>query len=553
MGMSVLGVSLSSLNATLAGIRTTQHNIANASTEGYHRQEVRLSSTTPEFLGGNWLGTGVETDNVVRMYSSFLDNELRTYQGQLSGSEAYAFYAGQVDSLLGDADSNLDTALQRFFTGVNEVANNPTSTAAREQMLTQGKNLAGRMQLLGGRLETLNTYVNQELDTAVSQVNAYVQRIANLNAAIGFGGSLAQAPNDLLDQRDQLVSDLNELVNVSQVQQSDGSIAVFMSNGQPLVVGSTTQELLSINDPEDVSRKILALKTSSGSVININNAQISDGRVGGLLAFRDDVLLPSLKDLGRIAITLSDQFNAQHAQGFDLAGAAGGNFFGSADAMLRAPLANAANSGSVPTFGLSLTNAANLTSSDYQLDFDGTNYTLVRLSDNTTVGSALPGGSISADGLTLAISGSVPAAGDKWLLRPTSFAAADMSVALTSASQIAAAGGSLGVSNGIGDNANALALAALQTTLTLSGATATYSTGYNQLVTRNAILAGSADTDVATYTNLSTITRESQQSVSGVNLDEEAAKLIQYQQAYQAAARAMQISSSLLDEILSIQ
>ncbi len=552
MGMNVLGVGLSSLNATLIGIRTTQHNIANASTPGYHRQEVRQNSGVPEFLGGNWLGTGVDANNVVRMYSSFLDNELRTYEGQLAGSEAYAFYAGQVDSMLGDSENNIDSALQKFFVGVNEVANNPTSSAAREQMLTQGKNLAGRMQLLGGRLETLSTYVNQEVDTAVEQVNAYVQRIADLNAAIGYGGTLAQAPNDLLDQRDQLVGELNKLVNVTQVQQSDGSIGVFMSNGQSLVVGGTTQKLLSINNPDDLSQRTLAIRTTNNALVYMNNAEISDGRLGGLLAFRDEVLVPSMKDMGRIAITIADQFNTQHAQGFDLTGAAGTDFFGDADGMLRQPVANTANVGAAPTLGLSLANSANLTSSDYQMVFSGGNYTLTRLSDSAVMGTVpAAGGSLTFDGLTLNIAGGTPANGDSWMMRPTMFAAADMTVTLGSASQIAAAGG-VGTSNGPGDNSNARALASLQSGLTMAGGTATYSGSYNQMVSRNAILAGSADTDVKTFTNLSDITRESQQSVSGVNLDEEAARLIQYQQAYQAAARAIQISSQLLEEILSI-
>ncbi len=553
MGMNVLGVSLSSLNSTLLGIRTTQHNIANASTPGYHRQEVLQSSSSPEFLGGNWLGTGVDTSNVVRMYSRFLDNELRTYEGQLAGSEAYAFYADQVDSLLGNTANNLDTAMQSFFVAVNEVANDPTSMAAREQMLTQGKNLAGRMQLLGGRLETLGTYVNQEVDTAVEQINAYVQRIADLNAAIGFGGTLAQAPNDLLDQRDQLVSELNKLVNVTQVQQSDGSIGVFMSNGQPLVVGGTTQELLAINSPDDLSQRTLALRTSGGNTVYMNNAELSDGRLGGLLAFRDEVLTPSLKDLGRIAITLADQFNSQHVQGLDPDDNAGVDFFNAADGMLRTPVANTANTGTAPTLGLSLANPASLTSSDYQMVFAGGNYTVTRLSDNSVMGSVpAAGGSLVFDGLTLNIAGGTPANGDRWLMRPTMFAAADLSVNVGSAEQIAAAGG-VGVSNGRGDNSNALALAGLQSGLGMAGGTATYSGSYNQMVSRNAILAGSAETDVKTYTNLGKITRDSQQSVSGVNLDEEAARLIQYQQAYQAAARAIQISSQLLEEILAIR
>lgn len=553
MGMSVLGVSLSSLNATMAGIRTTQHNIANASTEGYHRQDVRLNSANPQYQGGSWLGSGVQVENVVRMYSSFLNNEVRSYEGQVAGSEVYAQYAGQVDSLLGDADSNLNSAMQKFFSGINEVANNPTSLAAREQMLTQGRNLVGRMQVLGGSLENINSQVNSELDAAVAKVNDLTRRIADLNGAIGAAGTQAQSPNDLLDQREMLVNELNKLVNVSQIQQNDGSVAVFLSNGQSLVVGNSAQKLLSVEDAQDPSRRTLALQSSSGGALSMDVAQLTEGRIGGLIGFRDDVLLPTMKELGRIALTLTDQVNSQHAQGFDLAGAAGGNFFGPADAMLRLPIANAANAGSEPTFGLTLDDPANLTTSDYQLNYDGANYSLVRLSDNVTVGSAAHGGSIVADGLNLTLGGSAPSAGDSWLLRPTVFAAGDMSMALTSASQIAAASGTLGVSNGVGDNANARALAALQTAPMLAGSSATYASNYNQMVTRNAILAGSAEADVATYSQLGEVARASQQSVSGVNLDEEAAKLIQYQQSYQAAARAMQIASSLFDDILSIR
>jgi flagellar hook-associated protein 1 FlgK len=553
MGMSVLGVSLSSLNATMAGIRTAQHNIANANTEGYHRQDVRLNSASAQYQGGSWLGSGVQVENVVRMYSSFLNNEVRSYEGQVAGSEVYAQYAGQVDSLLGDADSNLNSAMQKFFSGVYEVANNPTSLAAREQMLTQGRNLAGRMQLLGGSLESINSQVNGELDAAVAKVNDLTRRIADLNGAVGAASAQAQDPNDLLDQREILVNELNKLVNVSQIQQSDGSIAVFMSNGQSLVVGNSVQKLQSVEDPTDSSRRTLALQNASGGTSAMNVAGISDGRIGGLIAFRDDVLLPSMKELGRIALTLTDQVNSQHAQGFDLTGAAGGNFFGPADAMLRLPIANAANAGSEPSFGLSLDNSANLTVSDYQLNYDGANYSLVRLSDNVTVGSAAHGGSIVADGLNLTLGGSAPTAGDSWLLRPTVFAAGDMSMALTSASQIAAASGTLGVSNGVGDNANARALAALQSAPMLAGSSATYSSNYNQMMTRNAILAGSAEADAATFSQLGEVARASQQSVSGVNIDEEAAKLIQYQQSYQAAARAMQIASSLFDDILSIR
>lgn len=553
MGLNVFSVSLSGLNATLEAIRTTQHNIANAKTDGYHRQELQYVARTPEFVGGNYYGTGVMTQSVSRVYNQFLDDELRAYQGKLAGGTAYADYAGQIDSFLGNASNNIDSAIQDFFESINEVANEPTSSAAREQMLAEGKSLAAALNSAGSQLEALNGYVNQEVRTITDQVNDYARQIAALNAAIGYGGVSSSAPNDLLDQRDQLISQLNELVNVSQVQQSDGSVAVLLSNGQPLVVGSNAQELAAVQDPADTSQLTVAVRTNSGDLIYMDTTQLKDGRLGGLLDVRAEVIQPSLNDLGRLAIALSDQVNQLHAQGYDLTGATGNDFFGDANALLNQPKANANNSGALPTMALSLADSSALTGDDYELSFDGSGYTLTRLSDGNVVGSlAGTTGSISFDGLTLNISGAAPNSGDRWSLRPTNNAAADMTVALTDADQIAAASGSAGVSNGVGDNGNALLLAALQTTKTMSGGNATYSGAFNQMVTRNAILAASADSNVTTYTNLADIALDNQQSISGVNLDEEAAKLVQYQQAYQASAKAMQIASSLFDELLSI-
>lgn len=552
MGMSIASISLTGLNTALAGIRTTQHNIANASTPGYHRQDIRQSASLPEFYGGNFYGTGVEVDNVVRMYNRFLDNELRGYDSQLASSEAYSFYAGEVDALLGATGTSLDSAVQKFFASVNEVANNPTSMATREQMLSQGKNLVGRVRLLGERLDSLSDAINQEVQTSVTQINAYIQKIAQVNGAIGDSRAVTQEPNDLLDQRDQLINELNKLVNVSQIPQSDGTVAVFMSNGQALVVGSAAQTLVATRDPEDATQITVAVEAQSGGLIHMNTDQISGGRLGGLLSFREDILNPSRSDLGRVAVALSAQFNAQHVQGFDLTGAAGVNFFTAPS--LHQPMANTDNAGTAPTLNLTLSNAGNIDYSDYVLSYDSGTYSMVRESDGVTVGTApLAGGTINFDGLSLSIAGGAPANGDRWRLRPFAFAASGMSMGITDARQIAAAGGTLGVSNGPGDSANALSLAALQTQASMSGATATYSAAYNQLVSRNAIHAGGAETDVTTYTHLKNITEESQQSVSGVNLDEEAARLIQYQQAYQAAAKAIQIASTLFDELLAIR
>ncbi len=550
MASSLIGIGITGLNAAMGAVRTTQHNIANANTPGYHRQAVQLAANPPTYTGAGFFGNGVAITTVARIYSQFLDNELMRSQGQLARHEVYAAYASQIDRLLGDQNSGLNSALSAFFAAVQEVANDPTSMAAREAMLAAGRNLAGRMNNLGVSLEQMQASINGEMATIASEANAYLRRIADLNDRIALLQAMGgNPPNDLIDQREQLTAELNKLMDVSVIRGGDGSYNLYLGGGQPLLIGNQPNLLGVADDPYDNRIKTLTLGVG-GATLSLDSQLVSGGRLGGLLALREEVLLPAQRELGRLAVGLAERFNDQHDNGYGLDNTTGNIFFTSVSGLLKQPMPHEGNTGSA-TLAATLSNSNDLTGSDYLLSYDGASYTLTRLSDGASSTGALAavttiGG--QPQGFILSLSSGTPAAGDRWLIRITADAATNFGVVLSDPRQIAAAASS----GAPGDNSNALALVALQTSQTLSNSTTTYTGHYAQLVARTASYAAEADIAVKAYDSLARQAFETQQSLSGVNLDEEAANLIRYQQAYQAAARAMQVASSLLDELLAI-
>ncbi len=546
MASDILSVGLSGLNAAQAAINTIQNNIANANTPNYHRQTVNLAPASPTVSGGSYFGNGVDVTGVTRSYSQFLDNQVLVTQGQQSYYDIYSSFAGQVDQMLGDSNAGLSNALSNFFGAVNAVANDPTSLANRQNMLGAGSSLTSTMNNLGQSLDSMNQGINQQIGTIVDQVNGYASQIANLNKQIATQGATAgQQPNNLLDQRDQLVAQINQLVNVTTITQSDGSFNLYLGSGQPLVVGTQANTLKAQASTSDPSQTVPYLVTGN-SQIPLDASQITGGQLGGLLAVRQEVVQPALDQLGQIAVSLADQFNAQQTAGYDLSGAQGIAFF-------TAPVTVTQGSGNTGTASITeaVTNGSQLAAGTYTLSFDGTNYTLTGPNGVNNTGTLAQ--VTQGLGFNLSLASGSPSNADSWTITIPSLGGAATSFSMNSAilgnpSAIAAASTSAGAP---GDNTNALAMAQLQNGYKM-GSTTTYSDYYNQLVASNASLANQADTSNKAYTTLVQNAQTAQQSVSGVNLDEEAANLIRYQQAYQASARVMQVASSLFNSILSI-
>ena len=629
MGNGIFGIGISGLSAAQAGLVTTGHNIANANTEGYHRQRIEQSTIAPLRTGSGFFGQGVQVDTVLRSYSQFLDAQVSQSQAQASYQSTLNAQLSQIDNVLADTNTGLSPALQDFFTALHDVAASPASVPSRQSLLSAGESLAGRFNSLNTRFEEIRGGVNSQIAATVGEINSYAQQIATMNARIMAAPNPAQPPNDLLDQRGVLVEKLNSLVSARTVAQSDGSINVFVGNGQNLVIGQQVIQFAAVPALDDPQRLEVGFIAGSNTG-RLDGSQLGGGSLGALLAFRTDALDPAQNALGRVALGLAQSFNEQHRLGAGLDGSLGGDFFTAGVPIVSA---KTTNTGSLAV-SATVSSIAGLTTSDYRLNWDGTNYTLRRLSDNTvTTYATLPQ---TVDGITISGAGT-PAVGDGFLISPTRTAARDFALAIRDVAEIAAAapirtaaagantgsgavtagtvntpappdvnlqqpvtitftspstfnvtgtgtGNPVGVaytaggnityngwtvqisgtpaagdtftvkanSGGVADGRNALLLASLQTRNTLAGGTASYQSAYSQIVSAVGNQTREAEVNAKAQEGLVTEARQAQQGLSGVNLDEEAANLLRYQQAYQASSKMLQIATSLFQSILDL-
>ena len=484
------------------------------------------------------------------MYSEFLGAQVRSAQTTKSGLDSYYSQIKQIDNMLADPASGLSPALQDFFSGVQELSSNPASIPARQAALSSAESLASRFQSMAGRFQEMEQGINSQITSSVGVINSYATQIAQLNDAIGrTQGATGQPANDLIDQRDQLILDLNKEIKTTVVKQGDGDYNVFIGNGQPLVVGVTASSLTTIASPTNPQKIEVAYPTPSGTVI-VGGASLAGGKLGGLLAFRSQTLEPTQAALDTLAIGIATTFNAQHRLGQDLNGNAGGDFFTVPSAAVgasgfavaitdprliaaAAPIRTAAAStntgaaaisaGSVnapPPPNVNLTQPVTITfTSATTFDVSGTG------TGNPTGVTYTPGATLTYNGWSTTISGT-PITGDSF--------------------SIAANTG------GVGDSRNALLLGALQTANIMNGGTTTYQGAYSQIVTQIGNKTRELDATSSAAGKLLLEATLSLQTESGVNLDEEATNLLRYQQAYQAAGKVMQIASQMFDVLLSL-
>ncbi len=435
----VMGISVSALSAAQVGLQTTGHNIANTNTPGYTRQEVELVNRKPQFSGVGFVGQGVNVETVKRVYSQFLNNQVLSEQTQASMLNTYHAQIEQIDNVIADPSAGISPAIQDFFSSVNNVSSTPESQPARQAMLNTAGALTSRIQSLGQRFIDVNTTVQSQIGNSVSLVNSYSKQIAELNKNIVLlQASSRQPPNDVLDQRDQLVAQLNKEIKTTVVQQSDGAYNVFIGNGQSLVVGGTPYTLGIAQSPVDPSKQDIVYNNLGGTKTTLQQSSLQGGNLGGFLTFRDTTLANAQNSLGRVAMGLAGVINQQHTLGQDLNGDFGGDFFVQP---LPTVYANTHNKGDgvVTATVKSPGDYAELTGGDYLLRFDGgKRYTLVRLSDNkeTIYPDGLPDKSV--EGLTLTTTeGAMP--GDTYMIRPTVNGARDIGVAVKDPAKIAAA------------------------------------------------------------------------------------------------------------------
>jgi flagellar hook-associated protein 1 FlgK len=607
----LLATSLSGLMSAQRSMEIAQHNISNANTEGYSRQRVQLGTKTPDFTGDGYIGRGVNVVNITRSYDQFINKQLSSSISAFEEADQYSQLAAHVDNIMADPSTGMAPVMSRFFNAVSAVASDPSSIAARQVMLSDANALTQNFNMIGGKFEEIRTLNNNDIGAMVNDINSFATAIADINIQVISDLAKTQGfrkPNDLLDQRDALISKLSELVNVSVVDQQDGSISVFIGSGQALVLRGQTLTLTSFQSELDPGRKLVGINTDNG------NADISDqmtgGKLGGALSFREEVLDPAQQKLGQLAAGLAMEFNAVHKNGFDLNGTAGSDLFSFSGTVIPVTAAAANTGGAVVTASFQDVNtnsaaAGNLDFSDFRLEYvgaSGDDYTLTRIRDNqvinlTAVPTAVAGeysltfaavqpanievSDLPGIDITVNLSGGVILAGDQFVARPTYSAAQKIRVNITDPKKIAAATNievdpvtkqpvqQYDASNNPvvdaegnpvyvkikgampGDNRNALQLAALENKTAMIGGTAAFKGAYGQIVSDVGTLTRAANLSSSAQETLLNQAKASREGLAGVNLDEEAANLIKFQQAYQASAQSVSVVRSLFDTLIS--
>ena len=661
MSSNLLTIGLSGLNAAQWGLTITGENISNASTTGYTMETPVYSETSGSYTGSGYLPMGVSTDTVTRSYSQYLTTELNTAQSSSSALTAYNTMISQLNNLVGSPTAGIASAISGFFSGLQNVANSASSVSTRQTAISDAQTLANQINQAGQQYDQLRTSVNTQLSDAVTQINTYTAQIASLNTQITQASNQGQPPNQLLDARDQAVSNLSQLVGVSVVQ-DNGSYSLFLSSGQPLVLAGNSFNLgtaTSSGDPSELSVQYLGQAGAKPTPTpqTLSDTSVSGGTLGGLLQFRSQTLDPAEAQLGAIATSFAAQVNAQNELGLTLNGTAGAALFtvGSPTAY-----ANSKNTGTA-TLGVSFADATQPTTGDYTLSYDGSTYTLTDNQSGSVVGTASDL-SKPIDGLQFSVASGTMNAGDSFTVEPTRGALDGFALTTTSASAIAAAAPvlasasasntgtatitqgtvsagysaptsastitytagtgltgfpvgsvvtvagsstpytisssttavpyspssgatltitnpsnstSAGVMNNVtvtisgtpadgdsftigpntgasNDGRNAQLLSNLTSAQALNGGTATLTDAYASYVNNIGNQATQIQTSATAQSTLVTQITSAQQSVSGVNINEEAANLLQYQQLYQANSKVIQTAQTLFQTLLGI-
>lgn len=640
--MGLLSTGITGLLSARSALETTGHNIANVNTEGFSRQELSFVARPAQFTGAGYLGKGVETSSVKRVYDEFVTTQLRTSTTNESYASQFHNLATGIDNMLADDTTGLSPSIQGFFNALQDVVDVPSSVPARQVMLGEAESLSARFHFLHARLGGISDELDTSMQSMVASINTISRGIADLNNSLrdAFGQSEIDAPNDLLDQRDQLVLELSEFIPVNMIEQPDGTANVFVGSGQALVLGpvaSTVSLSQSYVGHYDIH------VTDQFGTSNISDS-ITSGSLGGILDFQSDMLEPTRNSLGRLALGIADTFNQQHQLGMNLDGDINVNFFNIASPEVQV-LGN-----SPATISAAITDTTQLSDSDYQLYNDGSdNFTLLRLTDgqSTTIntGGTYPFTSTAVDGFNVTIT-AAGTLGDQYIIQPTASGAEDFNLLVTDVNKISMAsalssitatganglnsntgnaeisgvsidsttglplstpvtltfnsvlnqfaltGGATGslaydpvtesqgkvftfatignasftisgtpangdqfiIDNNInveGDNSNGLVLSNMQSDPVLLNGTTSYQDTYADIVVDVGTQTRQLEISSNALEALRVQALRTRESVSGVNLDEEAANMLKFQQAFQAAAQMISISDGLFQDLLN--
>lgn len=551
----ILSIAQSGLHAAQAGINTTGQNIANVSTPGYSRQVVEQQPSPSVQYGLTSVGQGTNVTGINRIYSEFLALQANTARTTSSNLATQSAEMQPINNLLTDSSSGLSTAVLSFFNKLQDLSSKPSDTSTRQTVISASQNLVARFNDAQKQLTNVNGGLNIQIKDSVTKINEAASQIASLNQQIAVsqtsrGGSNV---NGLLDQRDQVVANLSKQIKLT-VNEQDGNYNVMIGNGVPLVLAFNTYKLETVASKNDPTRLNVSHTPNGGAQVDVSDVLLG-GSLGGIFDFRKNILNPTQNTIGQIILAITSDINAVNKTGLKANGIQGGNIF-TQPASLASPYTTNTGTGGI---GIAITNTNLLTNSDYILEKTGAgdSYKLTRVSDGTDVYSNSALATITNAGFSLSITTGTVSTGDQFLLRPTYSGASSYSVTATiSDIATAAAGTSVqpnpAVSPAPGDNSNVLAMLAKQTSLVMNGGLSSYQDTLGGLISTVGNKSAELKATSAYAEQWQQSSSIAMENYSGINLEEEAANLLRYQQAYQASGTVLQIARQMFDSILGI-
>lgn len=440
---TLMSIGLRGMLANSAALQTTGHNITNAGVDGYSRQTVELATAKGQFTGAGFFGKGVDVKTVTRAHDEYLTREAAGTKSLSSMDKARHEALQQLEAVFPIGSSGIGQAMGDFLNAATDVASKPGDLPSRQVLLARATDTATRFATAAGQLDSIQTGLKEQLGDEVNTVNSLTASIAEVNQRILSLKSLGQPANDLLDQRDQLVSQLSEHVQVTTITGDDGTMGVFVGGGQRLVLGVEASKVQLVADPEDSTRAAIALQ-DSGFLRTLTDGTLGAGRMSGLLEVQNHDLVDARNQLGQMAAAFAAAVNGQQALGLDMGDppGAGAAVFSVGGPRVVPNTHNERNAtgGFVAQPSVTITDASQLVASDYELRADPAgvagNWQLTRRSDGL-VRTVQDGDTV--DGFTLSLGSPVPYAEDRFLLQPVGRSAADMAMVLDDARGIAAA------------------------------------------------------------------------------------------------------------------
>lgn len=640
MAVDMYQTGVSGLLAAQGQLATTGHNIANVNTEGYHRQRAEQMTEGALYAGGQFYGTGTRISDVTRIYQQYAFKDVLTNSTEQAGATAMYEQLNYLNGGVNDMGKAISQNLDSLYKTIDAFTDNPADLGNRQLLLAHAQDVASSFNAMQSTLNQQYSVNSEDIASRANRVSELSAGIAELNQQIMNTGP-SGSPNDLLDRRDKLISDLGQEVSITTISEPNGVVSVMLGGRDTLVSGSRAFSLEARPgnpDPQQTELHLTAPDQPAQST-RLNGSELG-GKLGATVKFRDTVLAPTMSDMGRTAIGLADAFNQVQRQGVDLNGVPGANLFtdiNSDNARIgRFFTDNPAVSGEV-----TITDTGKLTGSEYRLDYKDGDYFITDLAAGERQQITPDAdGNLNVDGFAISLSG-VPANGDNMLIRPTRNGAADIAVSLKQPEGLAAssaftttanqqntgnasltphitdssgtelptqndplvvtlddagvyqvfkksdpttiiqngtldptnpvislngldinvsgqagAGGDsfeIAAVSGAGNNVNAQAFGDIKQKKWLNGGQGTITDSLNQTMVDVGGKTHSQKIKADSAAAALTQSQNRMQSVSGVNLDEEAANLLRFQQAYMASSRVVSVANELFNSLLQIR